>query len=62
MILLTWGIFLKNKINEETKPNKNEQVGTENKIVVTKEVGVGQGEMGKGDQLYGDRWKLKFWW
>ena len=41
MILLTWGIFLKNKINEETKPNKNEQVGTENKIVVTKEVGVG---------------------
>ena len=50
------------KINEETKPDKNQQVGTENKIVVTKGVGVGQGEMGKGDQLYGDRWKLKFWW
>ena len=29
------------KINEETKPDKNQQVGTENKIVVTKGVGVG---------------------
>ena len=23
---------------------------------------MGEGEMGKGDQVYGDRWKLKFWW
>ena len=41
-ILLTWGIFKKiYKINEETKPDKNQQVGTENKIVVIKGVGVG---------------------
>ena len=22
----------------------------------------GESEIGKGDQLYGDRWKLNFWW
>ena len=24
--------------------------------------GEGEGKMGKGDQLYGDGWKLNFWW
>ena len=24
--------------------------------------GTGEGEMGKGDQLYGERQKLNFWW
>ena len=23
---------------------------------------LGEGETGKGDQLYGDRWKPDFWW
>lgn len=23
---------------------------------------VGEGEMGKGGQFYGNRWKLDFWW
>lgn len=34
---------------------------TENKIVVTREE-KREGKMGKGGQLYGDRWKLNFWW
>ena len=46
------------------KPNKNQPVDIENKVVVTREEGAGRrggGEMDKGDQLYGDRWKLNFW-
>lgn len=35
---------------------------TENRGAVTRGKGLGQGEMGKGSQLYGDGWKLIFWW
>ena len=24
--------------------------------------GLREGEMGKGDQLYGDGWRINFWW
>ena len=41
MILLTWGIFLKNKINEETKPNQNKHVDTESRVVVSRGEGAG---------------------
>ena len=27
-----------------------------------RERGGGMGKMGKGDRLYGDGWKLNFWW
>jgi len=33
----------KNKINEHIKPNKSKHIGTENKVVVTKEEGRGCG-------------------
>ena len=43
------------------KPNKNKHIDTENGAVVTRGRGGREGEMGKGDQLYGDGWKLNFW-
>ena len=57
--------YIKNKqktqINGQTKPNKN--VATKNRVVVTKGEGARREEsdMGKGDQVYGDKWKLNFW-
>ena len=44
----------KNKISE-LNPNQNKHLDTENRVVVTR-VGGGEGEMGKGGQLYGDPW------
>ena len=42
------------------KQNKNKHI--ENRLVVTRgETGWRKGQMGKGGQLYGDRWKLHFW-
>lgn len=35
-------------------------IDTENRVVVIREEGVGEGKMGKGDQLYGQGWKLNF--
>ena len=54
----------KNKINEQAKQN---HIDREIRVVVTRGKGLGEGgrgccKMGKGDQLYGDRWKLNFWW
>lgn len=47
-----------NKINEQTKPNKNQHVDTE-RIVVTREGGAGrEGKIVKEDQLYSEQWKL----
>ena len=40
------------------KPSKNKPVDTENRVVITR----GKGKMGKGHQLYDNRWKLNFWW
>ena len=52
-----------NKINEQTKPNQNRNIDTENRVVVTRrEEELREGKMGKWGQLYGDRWKLNFWW
>ena len=52
-----WNI--KNKTNEQTELNKNKY--TENRVAVTRGVGwEGEGKVGKGDQLYGDRLKLNF--
>ena len=46
------------KINEQTKPNKNQHVDTE-RIVVTREGGAGrEGKIVKEDQLYSEQWKL----
>ena len=47
-------------INKIDKPNKNKHVDVENRVVFTR--GVREGEMGKGDQVYGDGWKQNFWW
>ena len=38
--------------------NKNKHVDTENRGAITR----GKGKMGKGHQLYDERWKLHFWW
>ena len=43
------------------KPNQNKYVDTENRVVVTRGEG-GKDKIGKVGQLYGDRWKLSFWW
>ena len=49
MISLICGIS-KNKTNKQTKQNRNGLIGTENKVVVTREEGVGgMDEIGKGD-------------
>ena len=44
--------------------NKNRHVDTENRVVVTKVLGLAgrESKMGKGDQPYDDRWKLNFRW
>ena len=41
--------------------NKNRHIDTENRVMVTTGEN-GEGKMGEGEQLYGDRWKLNFWW
>ena len=46
--------------------NKPNQTKTNMQIQRTKSwlpegQGQGEGKMGKGDQLYGDEWKLNFW-
>ena len=50
----------KSKISEQTKQKHLDKWNRE--VVTRGETGWGEGEMGKGDQLYGDRWKLNFWW
>ena len=52
----------KNKINEQTKPNKNKHIDIEKRVVVTRGEGVGENETGKGDQQYSNGWTLNFWW
>ena len=47
--------------NKETKQNKNKHLDTENKLMPTRGE-EREGKMGKGGQLYADRWKLDFWW
>mgnify|MGYP007071225085 CR=1 FL=1 len=47
------------------KKTQNKHVATaENRAAIRREGGKGRGEgnMSKEDQLYGDRWKLSFWW
>lgn len=63
MVSLIRGIFLSNKWTNKTKTNTE----TEKRLVVTRGekgvcVGGGGCEMGKGSQLYGDRWEPDFWW
>ena len=40
----------------------NTHIDTENRLVVTRGKTVGEGERGKGTHIYGDGWKLDFWW
>ena len=45
--------------------SENKRIEAENRGAVTRGEGAGggeEGEMGKGDQLCDDRWKLNFWW
>ena len=56
MISLPCGRFKKT-----TKTNKH--IDTENRLVVTRWEGWwGESERSKRAQLYGDEWKLDFWW
>ena len=60
MISLMWSIRNKNKVSEQTK-----HAATETEWWLPEGKGWwgrGVGEMGEGDQLYDDTWKLKFWW
>ena len=42
---------------KQNNKTKSELIDTENRSVVTSEKGVwGEGEMGEGDQPYGDEW------
>lgn len=49
---------------EQKQTNKqNNVIDTENILVVPRGQGGGEvGKMGRGGQLYGDRWKLDIWW
>ena len=64
MVSLMWNMknFLNFSINEETKPNKNKHIDRENSMVTRGEGDLGEGEMGKGGQLYVDGWKINCWW
>ena len=44
------------------KPNKNQHIDTETRVVITRGEGEAEGEMDEGGQLYGDTWKLHLWW
>lgn len=44
------------------KWNKDKPIDTEKRLVVTRRKGMREGEMGNEGQLYGDEWKLNFWW
>lgn len=46
------------------KPNKNKYVDSKNRVVVTIKEGIGgRGtNMGKGNHLYGDGWKINCWY
>ena len=60
MISLMWNII--NKINKQAKPNKNQQIVLQNRVVLStrgEEVG-SEGEVDKGGQTYGNRWKPNF--
>ena len=47
----------------QIKPNQNRNIGIEEGAVVLEwKRQEGEGEMGNGDLMYGDRWKLNFWW
>lgn len=50
----------KTKINEQARPNKKKHINTENKAVAERNEWE-EGEVGKGQQLQGDRWKQNFW-
>lgn len=49
----------RNKLNEQTK---DKHVEIENREVILSGRIKGQVEIGKEVQLYGDGWKLSFWW
>lgn len=53
--------YKKQKIHEQTRSIKH--IHAENTVVI-REKGAGSGkcEMMKGDHLYGDEWRLNFWW
>ena len=62
MVSLICGIVFKsskwtNKTKQRPTHRYREQIGG-----YQRGKGVGKGKMGKGSQLYGDRWKLYFWW
>ena len=51
-----------NKINKQAKPNKSKQIVLQNRVVFStrgEEVG-SEGEVDKGGQPYGNRWKPNF--
>lgn len=44
------------------KPNKNKHVESETRAVITRgEGGGGEDKRCKGNQLYGNRWKISLW-
>lgn len=48
-------------MNKQTRQNKLTE--TDNRFMVARgERRWEEGEMGKGGKMYGDRWKLEFWW
>ena len=42
------------------KSNQNKQIDLEKRTMVTREEGLGEGKVAKGDTLYIDGWKLNF--
>lgn len=49
------------KINDQTK-QKQTCIHREQSGGYQRGSGRGKGELGKEDQLYGDRWKVNLWW
>lgn len=47
------------KQKRQTKPKQPDNLGIRSRVVVT---GGGGGAKWVGGQLYGDRWKINFWW
>lgn len=46
-------------MNNQTKTR---HIDTENRVEATRGGCWWETKMDNGDQLYGDRWKLNFWW
>lgn len=55
-------VILKKETNEQTNKT-NKLIETDNRFMFARGERRGEeGEMGRGGKMYGDRWKLEFWW